>query len=250
MIVYGNLLIRSWDAERRAPRLALCAGQLVGQGFEGIHIFDISEPVGRRSLRPRAALRRQRHDGRPRSAVGCGSHTASAVPDPARGFLYIYNGGSSGNCAGIDIFRISLADPTQTPSCLGPRRRAPAQRTGNTCHDNNVLMNVGGGTVGYAMCAGGNGLAMFAFDMAKPAAAAGTPESPGGVENPTQLWTQSMGVSTGHSGSFTYDGKHLIYGHEPGGGSGARCQVTGPATRPGQDAVLHRPADRRDARAR
>ena len=109
--------------------------------------------------------------------------------------------------------------------------RTGVTRTGNnSCHDNNVLMNVGGGTVGYAMCAGGNGLAMFAFDMAKPAAAAGTPASPGGVENPTQLWTQSMGVSTGHSGSFTYDGKHLIYGHEPGGGSAARCQVTGPNT--------------------
>ena len=35
-----------------------------------------------------------------------------------------------------------------------------------------------------------------------------------------------MGVTTGHSGSFTYDGKYLIYGHEPGGGSAARCQAT------------------------
>ena len=163
------------------------------------------------------------------------------MPDPARGFLYIYNGGSSGNCRGIDIFRISLTSPTLSnpgdvavigrASNQGIDARTGVTRTGNnSCHDNNVLMNVGGGTVGYAMCAGGNGLAMFAFDMAKPAAAAGTPASPGGVENPTQLWTQSMGVSTGHSGSFTYDGKHLIYGHEPGGGSAARCQVTGPNT--------------------
>ena len=30
-------------------------------------------------------------------------------------------------------------------------------------------MNVGGTKVGYAMCAGGNGLAMYKFDMAKPA---------------------------------------------------------------------------------
>ena len=34
-----------------------------------------------------------------------------------------------------------------------------------------------------------------------------------------------MGVTTGHSGSFTYDGKYLIYGHEPGGGSAERYQV-------------------------
>ena len=33
-------------------------------------------------------------------------------------------------------------------------------------------------------------------------------------------------VTTGHSGSFTYDGKYLVYGHEPGGGSAARCQAT------------------------
>ena len=34
------------------------------------------------------------------------------------------------------------------------------------------------------------------------------------------------GVGVGHSGSFTYDGKLLIFGHEPGGGSDARCQAT------------------------
>ena len=42
VIVYGNLVIRSWDAEASAS--STCAGQLVGQGFEGIHIFDISNP--------------------------------------------------------------------------------------------------------------------------------------------------------------------------------------------------------------
>jgi len=234
VIVYGNLVIRSWDAEASAS--STCAGQLVGQGFEGIHIFDISNPSEPQFLR---ALRFADNgmDAGPLQNQGCGSHTASAVPDPARGFLYIYNGGSSGNCRGIDIFRISLTSPTLSnpgdvavigrASNQGIDARTGVTRTGNnSCHDNNVLMGVGGGTVGYAMCAGGNGLAMFAFDMAKPAAAAGTPASPGGVENPTQLWTQSMGVSTGHSGSFTYDGKHLIYGHEPGGGSQAQCQAS------------------------
>ena len=38
-------------------------------------------------------------------------------------------------------------------------------------------MNVGGTKVGYAMCAGGNGLAMYKFDMAKPATEAGTPRA-------------------------------------------------------------------------
>ena len=75
------------------------------------------------------------------------------------------------------------------------------------------------------MCAGGNGLATYKFDMAKPATAAGTAASPGGVENPTLMWAKSMGVTTGHSGSFTYDGKLLVYGHEPGGGTQASCET-------------------------
>lgn len=71
------------------------------------------------------------------------------------------------------------------------------------------------------MCAGGNGLAMYKFDLTLPA------DAPGGVEKPTLLWSKQMpSVTTGHSGSFTYDGKYLIYGHEPGGGSAARCQAT------------------------
>ena len=81
-----------------------------------------------------------------RAPIGCGSHTATAVPDPARGFLYIYNGGSSGNCEGIDIFRIKLSDPTDSRDVIGRASnegidaRTGVTRTGNnSCHDNNVL---------------------------------------------------------------------------------------------------------------
>jgi len=149
--------------------------------------------------------------------AGCGSHTATAVPDKARGYLYIYNGGSSGNCNGIDVVRIKLSDLTDAKYL----KRVTHGRAGSSCHDNNVLLNVGGTTTGYAMCAGGNGLAMYKFDMAL------APDVEGGVETPTLLWSKQMpGVTTGHSGSFTYDGKYLVYGHEPGGGSAARCQAT------------------------
>jgi len=149
------------------------------------------------------------------------------VPDPARDALYIYNGGSSGSCNGIDIFKIKISDPTKIDiigraSNRGIDARTGVERVGNnSCHDNNVLLNVGGTTNSYAMCAGGNGLAMFKFDLTKPVTETGS------VEKPVQLWTQQMvGVTTGHSGSFTYDGKYLLYGHEPGGGSAARCQAT------------------------
>jgi hypothetical protein len=76
------------------------------------------------------------------------------------------------------------------------------------------------------MCAGGNGFSVFKFDPSIPA------DDPGGIANPTLLYSKSMGITTGHSGSFTYDGKVLIFGHEPGGGSQAQCQASStPANR-------------------
>ena len=69
------------------------------EGFEGIHIFDISDPASPRFIR---GLRFSQQ-GMPLGALtGCGSHTATAVPDTARGHLYIYNGGSSGLCPGFN----------------------------------------------------------------------------------------------------------------------------------------------------
>ena len=138
---------------------------------------------------------------------GCGSHTATAVPDQARGYLYIYNGGSSGTCHGIDIVRISLADPTDADRILRRASTHGRARGNNSCHDNNVLMNVGGTTVGYAMCAGGNGLAMYKFDMAKPAARPARREPGRRREPDAALVAVDAASTTGHSGSFTYDGK-------------------------------------------
>ena len=203
VVVWGNILIRSWDSPANAS--ATCGGQLVGQGFEGIHIFNISDPANPVLVRQLRMANTGNEAGAP---PGCGSHTATAVPDTARGNLYLYNGGSSGNCTGMDIVRINIDDPTQAAFL----RRAGASRQ---CHDNNVIM----GNVNLAMCAGGNGFSVFKFDPALPA------DDPGGIANPTLLYSKSMGITTGHSGSFTYDGKVLIFGHEPGGGSQAQCQA-------------------------
>ena len=144
----------------------------------------------------------------PAPPAGCGAHTATALPDAARDNLYLYVGGSSGACQGIDIVRIKISDPTNAVFV----RRAPA---GRQCHDNNVIL----GTVNLAMCAGGNGFSVLKFDPALD------PGRRGGIENPTLLYSRSMGISTGHSGSFSYDGKVLIFGHEPGGGTQAQCEA-------------------------
>jgi hypothetical protein len=153
--------------------------------------------------------------GTPGGLAACGSHTATAVPDTARGYLYIYNGGSSGSCTGIEIVKIKISDPRDATVV----RRAAASRQ---CHDNTVMLN---GANSYASCAGGNGISMFKFDTTI------APDAPGGIENPTLLWSKPMtGVNIGHSAAFSYDGKTVVFGWEPGGGTSAQCQASSSIT--------------------
>src|ERR687891_374923 len=42
VIVWGNLLVRSWNSPAGAT--SSCDGELVGAGFEGLHVFDVSDP--------------------------------------------------------------------------------------------------------------------------------------------------------------------------------------------------------------
>ncbi len=59
VVVYENVLVRSWNSP--APAGATCDGQPVPVGFEGLHVFDVSDP---RDPVLVAAVRTQ-----------CGSHT-------------------------------------------------------------------------------------------------------------------------------------------------------------------------------
>jgi hypothetical protein len=217
VIVFENILVRAWDA----PATQTCGGQSTGTNFEGVHIFDVSDPrnpvllqqirmasTGSGPFVPGGTLR----NAGSTTNVGCGSHTLSLVPDPARGNIYVYSSASSGSCTGIDIIRIPLADPGNS----GIVRRAGASRQ---CHDTTIHMGTG-----RVACAGGNGWSSFTFDLGLPA------DAPGGVENPAFVRSQSVGISTGHSHAFSNDGSTLIFGHEPGGGSQAQCQATSSTT--------------------
>src|SRR5919109_3497202 len=42
VVVWDNLLVRSWNSPAAAT--SSCDGELVGAGFEGLHIFDVSDP--------------------------------------------------------------------------------------------------------------------------------------------------------------------------------------------------------------
>jgi len=199
VLVWGNLLIRSWNSPTPAGG-RFCGSLFTPAGQEGLHIFDVSNP-----LNP---------VGVAFVALQCGSHTATLVPDVARGNLYVYNSASSGTCPGIDIVRIPLADPASAVFV----RREPA---GRSCHDTGVIL----GEANLVACAGGNGFTAFSIDPSIDPPAAGS------LEDPVQLYSRSItGVAVGHSAAFTWDGEVLIFGHEPGGGGQAQCQATSSMT--------------------
>ncbi len=103
LVVWGDIVVRSWNSAAPAAGTATCDGEPVLPGvfggFEGLHVFDVSDPLDPDLV---ASVETE-----------CGSHTASGVPDLANNRLLIYNSPSSGgNCSGIDIVEVPLDDPS------------------------------------------------------------------------------------------------------------------------------------------
>jgi hypothetical protein len=177
----------------------------VAAGFEGLHVFDLGDanpPVeGDVTL---AATIPLKDDPVISGTDGCGSHTATIVPDEANNRVLVYNGSSSGNCPFIDIVSIPLDNPNGWTLLR-------KEQTGRSCHDIQVFL----GDVNRMVCSGGNGFTMFSLDTAEG----------GSIVNPRQMYSRPVqDVSVGHSAAFTWDGEVFVFGHEPGGGSQAQCQ--------------------------
>jgi hypothetical protein len=194
IVVWDDILVRSWNTNTPAAGRT-CDGQNVLPGFEGLHVFDISdlsdpELVGSVDL-------------------ACGSHTATAVPDTENGRLLVYSSSSAGGvCDFIDIVEVPLDDPASA-SLL---RTEPSM---HTCHDIGVIL----GDVMRAACAGGTGVRVFSLGGA----------SGGTLEDPELLFhIEEPGVTIGHSASWTWDGEIIIFGHEPGGGVDDQCKASDP----------------------
>ena len=66
-------------------------------------------------------------------AVGCGAHTATGVPDDARGNFYLYVGGSSGACNGHRHRPHQDLDPTDAKYLRRPSHGRPPPATTTTC---------------------------------------------------------------------------------------------------------------------
>ena len=188
VLVWENILVRSWNSPA-APG-ATCDGQAVPLGFEGLHIFDISDLTNPELI---ASVE-----------LDCGSHTATAVPDPANGRLLVYNSGSSSSCMGIEVVEIPLDNPASAA-------QINFVQLGRDCHDIGVIL----GDAMMAACAGDDGYAALDLSVS--------------LVSPSVLYEQSVpGVGIGHSAAFTWDGEIIVFGHEPGGGVAANCQASNP----------------------
>lgn len=196
VVVWRNVLVRSWDSPAGTPGPfgsgLTCDGQAVPARFEGIHVFDISNVANPTLV---AAV-----------PTPCGSHTVTGVPDPANNRLLIYNSASSGACPQFDILSIPLGAP-QTASLV---RSEPALEQ---CHDIGVIL----GEAMLAACAGGTGARVFSLGGVRG----------GSLEDPALLYAiAEPTVTVGHSAAFSWNGEILIFGWEPGGGVAAECEAT------------------------
>src|SRR5918995_509844 len=138
---------------------------------------------------------------------GCGSHTATGVPDLANDRLIVYNSSSAGGtCDFFEIVEVPLDDPSTA-------QKLTSVDSMHTCHDIGVIL----GDVNKLACAGGGGARIFSLDPADGAS----------LTNPILMHHFDIpGVTIGHSAAWSWDGEVLVFGHEPGGGTQARCQAT------------------------
>jgi hypothetical protein len=183
------------------------------RGQEGVHIIDVSDPE-----EPNVVAFVD---------LPCGSHTETLVPDLRNDRLLVYSNPSSGtvfgspapgvepvHCNGFDIVEVPLDDPSEASYLrfvpTGHPDDPPAEL--HPCHDTGVIL----GDVNRVACAGGSGPSVWTID----------PDEGGSKDNPMFLYHRDLGTQIGHSASFSWDGEVLIFGHEPGGGTQARCQAT------------------------
>jgi hypothetical protein len=224
IVVWGNVLVRSWNAPKTEPRD--CDGTVVPAGFEGVHIFDISnlaDPVlvGEVELSARPGA----------DQPGCGSHTATLIPDLEDNRVLVYNQTSGGNpllppdqreCDWLDILQVPLANP----GAASHLHREPLMG-GHAAHDSGVIL----GDVNMAAVASGH--MSNVFDIGANATPGGSPEDPSllfTIEEPGVCNVGDPVVCNGnwHSAAFTWDGEVIILGWEPGGGAAPECEATDP----------------------
>ena len=168
-----------------------CGGEPVPAGFEGLHIFDISDKTAPELVGS--------------VDLPCGSHTATGIPDKKNNRLDLQRQLEHA-VPWIDIVEVPLNDPGDAALI----RNEPSD---HTCHDIGVIL----GSAMKAACAGGEGVRVFSLGG----------KNGGSLEDPELLYhVVEPLVTIGHSAAWSWDGKVLIFGHEPGGGVAPECEAT------------------------
>ena len=239
--VHGDLLFMSVEENRGRLNCGAATNEddVTSQRFRGVRIFDISDLNAPRQI---AAVQTCR-----------GSHTHTLVPHPTdANVLYVYNSGTSdvrgaaelAICTdgqpdqnpetalfSIDVIKVELNRPQDAAIVNRPRIFADSQtgrvaglwrggRAGiatqntaqtNQCHDITVFPEVG---LAAGACSG-NGILLDISD----------PENP---RRTSDIFDPDMAYW--HSATFNNTGDKVVFTDEWGGGIGARCQATNPAT--------------------
>jgi hypothetical protein len=218
IVVWKDILVRSWNTKRADPRN--CDGRIVPARFEGVHIFDISN--------------RRDPDLVGQLSLPCGSHTVTVAGVSGRNLIVYSNNSSGVDCDGgpangdfMDVISVPLNDPgaaslLRREELVGPIN--PASVPG--CHDVGVIR----GDVNLAACASADVTNVFDIgDNARPGGSLEDPVFLFGITEPG-VNGLSGGESLGrwHSATFTWDGEVIVLGWEPGGGSTPECEASDP----------------------
>jgi hypothetical protein len=217
--VWHHLLFLSVDTPLTGPECG--STPVVETGWEGIRIFDVSNP---RSPRYIGAV-----------ATDCGSHTHTLVPDlfRLRVLLYVSSypashlgptpygttcarlnpDGTQGH-SHISVVSVPLFWPQRARVISEPmfelrdRLNTPGYRG---CHDISVFLSI---RRAAASCLS----EAQVWDISDP------------VNPKTIARVHNSNVDIWHSASFTWDGKVVLFGDEAGGGGQPRCRTTDPAS--------------------
>jgi hypothetical protein len=227
IVVWDDILVRAWNTAAGSPGPfgagLSCDGQPVEQGFEGVHVFDISNKRNPELVADIELSARPQAD-----SFGCGSHTLTLVPDRRNDRVIIYNQTSGGPCPFVSILEV----PLDAPEDARFLRNEPLMEA-DAGHDTGVIL----GEANLMATAAHEHTNVYDI---------GRNQFPGGsLEDPNFLYhIQEPGVcnvpasvdpnperpcnGNWHSASFTWDGEVVILGWEPGGGLQPECEAGDP----------------------
>jgi hypothetical protein len=192
--VWKNLLFRSTDSPQTTDR---CNSEDTPEGFpgfEGIRIFDVSNPSKPRFIKG--------------VATDCGSHTHTLLPSLDRRSVYLYVSSYPLSGQGPDCNVHSKISIVKVPLNAPRRARVVGEpfipQLGIGCHDITVFTPL---KIAAAACLTEGQL----WDISDPE----HPVVTAHIYNPL--------ISIWHGSAFTWDGKIVAFGDESGGAGAPAC---------------------------